>query len=257
MASSIFASLLSRSLRRYLPSAPSIPGRRFLLTSSFSAASSRGAMLQDPKPPPSLLCYRFASSKVSGDDNLQRVIDSEIQCAQEAHISGQDIDIPEDFPFEIIDNPGDQAIFLKRDFAGENIQVVVLMNLDEQNDVEENDEDDKDEDGNENSMEPSLSLVVTIDKGEDHLLEFCCSLNLDKVGIETMVLKKRDDPDDQSAYQGPEFSDLDENLQKAMHKYLEERGIKSSLFDFLHEYMLNKDEKEYLVWLKSMKEFIA
>lgn len=51
--------------------------------------------------------------------------------------------------------------------------------------------------------------------------------------------------------------DLDENLQKALHKYLEVRGIKSSLFDFLHEYMLAKDEREYLTWLKNMKEFVA
>lgn len=50
--------------------------------------------------------------------------------------------------------------------------------------------------------------------------------------------------------------DLDEILQKALHKYLEERGIKGSLFGFLHSYMMNKDEKEYLVWLKNMKEFI-
>ncbi|XP_042401230.1 uncharacterized protein LOC121991284 [Zingiber officinale] len=71
-------------------------------------------MVQDPKPPSSLLRSRFDSSKVSGDDNLKRVIDFEIQCAV-----------------------------------------------------------------------------------------------------------------------------LDKNLQEAMHKYLEERGIESSLFDILHEYMLN------------------
>lgn len=53
------------------------------------------------------------------------------------------------------------------------------------------------------------------------------------------------------------FRDLDENLQKALHKYLEVRGIKSSLFDFLHEYMLQKDEREYLAWLQNIKKFVA
>lgn len=51
--------------------------------------------------------------------------------------------------------------------------------------------------------------------------------------------------------------DLDENLQKAWRKYLEVRGIKGSLFDFLHEYMMHKDEKEYLAWLKNLKEFVG
>jgi len=51
--------------------------------------------------------------------------------------------------------------------------------------------------------------------------------------------------------------DLDESLQKALHKYLEARGIKHSLHDWLYEYMMRKDEKEYVVWLKNMKEFIG
>jgi complement component 1 Q subcomponent-binding protein len=53
------------------------------------------------------------------------------------------------------------------------------------------------------------------------------------------------------------FRDLDESLQKALHRYLEVRGIKHSLHDWLCEYMMSKDEKEYLVWLKSMKEFVG
>ncbi|KAK9120847.1 hypothetical protein Syun_018464 [Stephania yunnanensis] len=49
---------------------------------------------------------------------------------------------------------------------------------------------------------------------------------------------------------------LDENLQRAFHKYLEIRGIKPSTTNFLHEYMINKDSREYLVWLKNLKKFI-
>lgn len=52
------------------------------------------------------------------------------------------------------------------------------------------------------------------------------------------------------------FRDLDENLQKAFHKYLEIRGIKPSTTNFLHEYMINKDSREYLVWLKNLKKFV-
>lgn len=45
-------------------------------------------------------------------------------------------------------------------------------------------------------------------------------------------------------------------MQKSFHRYLEVRGIKHSLHDWLHEYMMSKDEKEYVVWLKNMREFI-
>lgn len=52
------------------------------------------------------------------------------------------------------------------------------------------------------------------------------------------------------------LSDLDENLQKAFLKYLEVRGINPSTTNFLHEYMIKKDNKEYLEWLKNLKNFI-
>lgn len=51
-------------------------------------------------------------------------------------------------------------------------------------------------------------------------------------------------------------SDLDENLQKAFHKFLEIRGIEPSTTNFLHEYMINKDSREYLNWLEKLKKFI-
>ncbi|PWA97494.1 hypothetical protein CTI12_AA028640 [Artemisia annua] len=43
-------------------------------------------------------------------------------------------------------------------------------------------------------------------------------------------------------------SELDENLQKAFHKYLEIRGIKPSATNFLN--------KEYTNWLKNLKKFV-
>jgi complement component 1 Q subcomponent-binding protein, mitochondrial len=49
---------------------------------------------------------------------------------------------------------------------------------------------------------------------------------------------------------------LDENLQKAFLKYLEIRGITPNTTNFLQEYMFNKDNKEYLGWLKKLKSFI-
>nr|XP_010932135.1 uncharacterized protein At2g39795, mitochondrial [Elaeis guineensis] len=261
MSSSIASSFFRRTLRlsrtsslfcrhrqpRFYSSLPSCPS---------SSSRIRRAVPQSLREFPSLFSLRFASSKVPSDANLKRVLDSEIDCIVQSDPREQEIDLPDGFPFEIIDNPGDQTIVLKRAFAGENIQVTVFMNLDAEGDFNENDEDGSEDDNNESSFQPTISLVVSIEKGEGPFLEFCCNLNDDELEIESMVMKKRDAPDDQGAYQGPQFSDLDENLQKALHKYLEERGIKGSLFGFLHSYMMNKDEKEYLVWLKNMKEFI-
>ncbi|KAG1359020.1 hypothetical protein COCNU_08G004660 [Cocos nucifera] len=257
MLSSITSSFLRRTLRLSRTSSLFCCHRQPRFYSSLSSTPLiRRAVPQSLRELPSLLSLRFASSKVSADSNLQRVLDSEIDCVVQSDPREQEIDLPDGFPFEIIDNPGDQTVVLKRAFAGENIQVTVFMNLDAEGGFNENDEDGSEDDNNESSFQPTISLVVSIEKGEGPFLEFCCNLNDNELEIESMVMKKCDALDDQGAYQGPQFSDLDENLQKALHKYLEERGIKGYLFGFLHSYMMNKDEKEYLVWLKNMKEFI-
>lgn len=211
-----------------------------------------------------LTSLRFASAKakpkLSADENISRVLDSEIDCAERECVDRQDLDLPNDFPFEVVDNAGDQSITLKREFAGEKVQVNVFMQLDDIGDMNEDDEDDGGDDDDRDdggSPMPKISLITLIDKGEGPSLEFCCDLAADGLHIESMLLKRDDGSSEEgNAYEGPEFSDLDENLQKAFCKYLEERGISPSLREFLHEYMIQKDDREYLNWLKNMKSFI-
>ncbi|KAL5199442.1 hypothetical protein ABZP36_020645 [Zizania latifolia] len=89
------------------------------------------------------------------------------------------------------------------------------------------------------------------------ILEFECNFNDDELSIENMRILDQNNRDAENVYGGPPFQDHDESLQKALHRYLEVRGIKHSLHDWLYQYMMSKDEKEYVVWLKNMKEFVA
>lgn len=263
------ASLAARLLRRATTSSPlSALARRY----AHSSASSRppiplprlhAAATAAAPPSSGITARRFlasnspaSSSKISADENLRRVIDSEIDCVvqSEEGASEQQIDLPEDFPFEIIDNPGDQSIILKREFAGETIKATVYTNFDAEEDLNE-DGDDNDE-NNEESFKPAIQMVVTVDKPEGPILEFECNFNDDELAIENMRMLNRDNLDAENVYAGPPFSILDDSLQKALHRYLEVRGIKHSLHDWLYEYTMGKDEKEYVVWLKNMKEFI-
>ena len=52
------------------------------------------------------------------------------------------------------------------------------------------------------------------------------------------------------------LSDLDENFQRAFSSYLEVRGINQRTLGFLHEYMIAKEGKEYMNWLKNLKNFV-
>ncbi|XP_020217695.1 uncharacterized protein At2g39795, mitochondrial [Cajanus cajan] len=196
---------------------------------------------------------RFANtfvSKASADDSLAQVLQSELQCALEDDNANHQVEIPDDFPFEIEDNPGERTIHLKGQYGDETIRVQV----DIPNVAPEENEDD--EDGEKNDSESSIPLVVTVFKGNGVSLEFGVTAFPDEISIDSLSIKQSEESEDQLAYEGPEFTDLDENLQKAFLKYLEIRGIKPSTTNFLQEYMFAKDNKEYVMWLKNLKNFV-
>ncbi|KAF2685527.1 regulatory protein-like protein suaprga1 [Lentithecium fluviatile CBS 122367] len=57
-------------------------------------------------------------------------------------------------------------------------------------------------------------------------------------------------------YTGPPFSNLDEDLQILLEKYLEERGINTRMALFIPDYIDHKEQKEYIRWLNNVKTFV-
>ncbi|KAE8673760.1 protein NEDD1-like [Hibiscus syriacus] len=200
--------------------------------------------------------FRFssaaASRKPSSDESLIRVLESEIQCAEEEDGAGQVEGPPSGFPFEIEDTPGIQTVTLMREYDGELIKVDVHM-IDHGNEEEEGEDNEGDDYEKENNI--SIPLVVTVSKKDGTSLEFNCTASPDQIAIDSLGFRGPN-PEDELAYEGPDFHDLDENLRKGFHKYLEIRGIKPSTTNFLHEYMMNKDNREYVNWLKNLKKFV-
>ncbi|KAF3951016.1 hypothetical protein ACB098_09G101600 [Castanea mollissima] len=192
-----------------------------------------------------------AVSKTSHDESLIRVLESEIDCAQKDHLEYDDIE--DGFPFEIENNPGQRTIILKSNYHNEAIRVEVDMPQPDEIEEGENDDDAADDEASSGS---SIPLVVSITKGSGLCLEFGITALPDEICIDSLSIKLPDTSEDQLAYEGPDFNDLDENLQKAFHKYLEIRGIKPSTTNTLREYMDVKESNEYLLWLKKIKKFI-
>ncbi|KAI4382809.1 hypothetical protein MLD38_008722 [Melastoma candidum] len=150
-------------------------------------------------------------------------------CAEESDDHDKVEDVPGGFPFEIEDKSGYQTITLTREYQGEEIKVEVSM---PDLVTGEEDEGGNDNDDDEKANQSSIPLVVSIAKGNGPCLEFGCTAYPDEVVIDSLAVKKPDTAEDQIAYEGPDFQDLDENLQKAFHKYLDIRGIKPSTTNF-------------------------
>ncbi|KAJ4883397.1 Mitochondrial glycoprotein family protein [Raphanus sativus] len=207
-----------------------------------------------------------ARKKASSTDPLLRVIETEIGFAEQADDYDRVEETPSGFPFKMEDKPGSKVVTLTRDYQGESVVVEVHMtNLvtgdkgdDEESEEEsEEEEEEEHEDKPEKPKQSNVPLLVTLSKKTGPSLEFRCTAFPDKIVIKDMWVTFPDDPSrDELAYEGPSFRVLDEKLRKAFHRYIEIRGITPGMINFLHEYMINKDSKEHLLWLKTLKNFV-
>lgn len=122
--------------------------------------------------------------------------------------------MPETFPFEIIDKPGDQSIILKRELNGEIIKATIFADyqeaIDEFSGEEEEDEaegEEGEEEEGEEDVKQNLTVVVNVQKGEGPFLEIVCQFDEEGYEIQRMMIRKEgDDSMDENVYQGPEFS---------------------------------------------------
>ncbi|KAG6760173.1 hypothetical protein NC653_025998 [Populus alba x Populus x berolinensis] len=255
-----FTAILRKSASSVAPLASRIirVGQRDYHPALFSALKHQVNL---PCKNPSLavpFLQRFCSTvtethRPSSNESILRALESEIKVAQET--VGQDgvEEIPKEYPFKIDDNAGQQTVILTREYEGELVRVEVHMP-----DVvtgEDNDVDDGSDD-NQRPVQSSIPLVVTVSKKCGTCLEFNCVAYADEIKIDSMSIIGPETSEDQMAYDGPNFHDFDEKLKKGFHKYLEIRGIKASTTNFLHEYMINKDSREYMGWLSNLKQFI-
>ncbi|KAJ5816486.1 Mitochondrial glycoprotein [Penicillium robsamsonii] len=61
----------------------------------------------------------------------------------------------------------------------------------------------------------------------------------------------------QSLYAGPPFENLDEDLQGLWDRYLEDRGLNAEFANMVPDYISVKEQKEYMRWLETVKNFIG
>ncbi|TXG49844.1 hypothetical protein EZV62_025719 [Acer yangbiense] len=94
-------------------------------------------------------------------------------------------------------------------------------------------------------------LYVTISNNDGSSLEFSCLHTSDAISILEMTIIYSENSRDHVA-----FSGLNENQKKTFSEFVEIRGIKPSLVDFLIKRISNKNTERRLMELKNIKNFI-
>ncbi|EQC34039.1 hypothetical protein SDRG_08254 [Saprolegnia diclina VS20] len=163
--------------------------------------------------------------------------------------------------FKITDTPGNVGITLKSKTANEiidinfNVQDVAEPEAGEYEDEEEEAEGDYEGD-EEDDVLPSIRFTARIVKNNEALIFDCVAssiLTIDSV----MHLEENADEVDNSAYHGPRFIDLENDVQEAFADYLNDRHINDDLANFIMEYADLKEQKEYVTFLENVQKFTA
>lgn len=162
--------------------------------------------------------------------------------------------------WKIQSEEGSAVVTLTRQFNNEHIVVKFdVQNVNE--DVQFEDHDDEDHGAGEESEDDEMvnnfgiDFETTITKGKGKLVIHCTATDEDVVYRNLRYLPADKSNDDMEYYGGPTLEDLDENLQSAIDDFLEKRGIDRDLSFFVMAYAREKEQKEYLRWLRNLHDF--
>lgn len=189
--------------------------------------------------------------KSAFEGTILRLLRSEIQ--YELQSSPPNHPVTKFNSFTVDGRAGERWITLKRQYADEDIKLEVTMfdgavpapTPTKNGSVVNSDE-----------MQMHITVIVTISKGEGGgVLEIMCSAWPDSIEIKRLFIRGNEntvaDP-----YAGPEFTELDDELQDSLYDFLEVRGVNDELAVFLHQYMKHKDKTELVRWMERVKSFI-
>lgn len=118
-------------------------------------------------------------------------------------------------------------------------------------DMREPEAEGRQEEGDEGS---SLPFKVEINKGAKGILRFHCTAT-EIVAIDAVDYLANGDVDDSVAYTGPQFEELDPELQEAFHEYLADAGVDDSVASYVAMYADFKEQQEYTNWLSKVHAF--
>lgn len=181
---------------------------------------------------------------------LANVLKQEIAVEEEEYAKPADIGGGPPAPFVLSEVPDDTLLTLTRSFKDETVSVDLHVN---NQPAQEYGDENTNEEGEALS---TVTFNVTVSKG-DKCLVFECESDGTFVAISHLTHEPKDGQPSESFYTGPVFGELDEVLQAEFRQYLQDRGITEELGEYLRHLVYDKEQREYMQWLKKVHSFVA
>nr|CCA17499.1 conserved hypothetical protein [Albugo laibachii Nc14] len=165
--------------------------------------------------------------------------------------------------FEISEQPGSLKVELKGVVDKDHVHIYFNAQDTVESDDDWEDEEEEEfvdvageEDEEETDELPAVRFIADISRGKE-VLRFDCVAS-GNVTIEKMRFIKDIDTvdDDEDTYEGPNFVDLEMDMQERLYEYLSDRFVDNDVGRFIAEYADLKEQKEYVSFLENAAKFI-
>jgi len=155
--------------------------------------------------------------------------------------------------FKLVEVDGDVNMALEREVGDKTVKVEWQLTSPFDPEGEE--------EGGEDGQQEATDLSITCeDKKTGSGITFYCSTQPGEdhryVIGNVKAFANVEEKDSITSYNGPEFEDLDDKLQEGFDEYLAELGITSEVCDFVDAMALDKEQREYVRWLKTANSFL-
>lgn len=201
---------------------------------------------------PSSLAPRAFASAAGG--KVTKVLEAEIKHETESYEQTKEVkNFLKSGTFKFIETDGDVNMALEREVGEKSVRIE--WQLTSPFDPEGMDGEDGE------SAREATDLSVTVENKKTGAgLTFFCSTSPGEdhryVIGNVKAFANAEEKDSVTSYNGPEFEDLDDKLQEAFDQYLAELGMNSEVCDFVDAMALDKEQREYVRWLKNTKAFL-
>lgn len=232
----------------------------YRLSSAWGAAHLQGSSASLPVTAFAKLAPTHPSctsrSFSTGSAKVAKTLQAEIKHEEDQYEQSKEITKflkQEDWRF--VESDGDVNMALERETGGKLLRIEFQLTSPFDPMAEEEGEDGF-------QQESTEFMIAVEDKATGSGILFYCSTQASPDGADNRYaignLKSFSNAEDKalaSGYNGPEFDDLDEKLQEGFDEYLGTLGMSPKVCDFIDAMALDKEQREYIRWLKLSKSF--
>lgn len=195
------------------------------------------------------------SITAAASSNVAKMLQAELKHEEGQYEQAKEIkSFLKSSPFKLVDNDGDVNMALEREVGDKIVRVEWQLTSPFDPEAEE-----EGLEGAQDHETTDMSITCE-DKKTGASIAFYCSTQPGDdhryVIGNVKASPNAEERDSISSYNGPEFEDIDEKLQEGFDEYLADMGVSTEVCDFVDAMALDKEQREYIRWLKVTKAFL-